>query len=391
MAKPLRAKTFARPLDAKRRQGVAKAIALATASPCPFIRPTKLPIYKQVKKCIIILMFYQCFRLNYIMYLQKKYYKNFKNWDSDILILPPVFKRIGLNLLLCFPVAKRLEQDNISRPVGVITVNKQGKETVYNMQNYEFSFENQDFVHKYPYNIKAQEVIKVTLDKLYASLPLLAGKQKKQKIDEYEKRLKDLLSEEYFVFYEDLKHNQIVPVSDYIKRIRKIPSKNQGAKRDYSEKLKKELSKFIKKEILPNTKGYPSFAKLYFYQKLGEYIQKIDLMYDFNIEYETRKYDIVKIISKVFNSNSTSTLQEDFISKLLLMTLNALLLRTKKKKLNEIKEDLQNYKEIFEEEIEQVESADKKEILKQIFGDLEKDKAEQLPSTIFYAYLYVFN
>lgn len=336
-------------------------------------------------------MFYQCFRLNYIMYLQKKYYKNFKNWDSDILILPPVFKRIGLNLLLCFPVAKRLGQDNISRPVGVITVNKQGKEIVYNMQNYEFSFENQDFVHKYPYNIKAQEVIKVTLDKLYASLPLLAGKQKKQKIDEYEKRLKDLLSEEYFVFYEDLKHNQIVPVSDYIKRIRKTPSKNQGAKRDYSEKLKKELSKFIKKEILPNTKGYPSFAKLYFYQKLGEYLQKIDLMYDFNIEYETRKYDIVKIISKVFNSNSTSTLQEDFISKLLLMTLNALLLRTKKKKLNEIKEDLQNYKEIFEEEIDQVESADKKEILKQIFGDLEKDKAEHLPSTIFYAYLYVFN
>ncbi len=336
-------------------------------------------------------MFYQCFRLNFIMYLQKKYYKNFKNWDSDILVLPPIFKRIGLNLLLCFPVAKRLEQDNISRPIGIITINKQGKETVYNMQNYEFSFENQDYSHKYPYNIKAQEVIKVTLDKLYASLPLLARKQKKQKLEEYENRLKELLSNEYFIFYDDLKRNQIVPVSDYIKKIRKFPSKNQSTKRDYSEKLKKELSRFIKKEILPSTKNYPSFSKLYFYQKLGEYLQKIDLMYDFDIEFETRKYDIVKIISKVFNANSTSTLQEDFISKLLLMTLNSLLLRTKKKRLDELKEDFQNYKEIFEEEIDQVESMDKKKILQQIFDDLEKDKNGALPSTIFYAYLYVFN
>lgn len=336
-------------------------------------------------------MFYQCFRLNFIMYLQKKYYKNFKNWDSDILILPPIFKRIGLNILLCFPVAKWLEDDNISRPVGVITINKQGKETIYNLQDYEYSFENQDFDQRYLYNLKSQEMIKVSLDKLYSSLSLLAGKQKKEKIKEYEERLKTLLPSDYFVFYNDLKNNQITPISDYIKKIRKNSAKKQDTKSDYGEKLKKELSKFIKKEILPNLKDSPTYAKLKFYDKLGEYLKTSTFMYDFDRDYATKKYDIIKIISKVLSSNSSSSLQEDFISKVLLMTLNALLLKTKKKKLDEVNEDLQNYKEIFEEEIDQVKNIDKKDYLIKIFDSLEQDKLGQEKSSILFAYLYIFN
>ncbi len=336
-------------------------------------------------------MFYQCFRLNFIMYLQKKYYKNFKNWRSDILVLPPVFKRIGLNVLLCFPIAKWLEEDNISRPIGVVSIDKQGKETLYNLQDYEFSFENQDFDYQYPYSLQSQEMIKVALDKLYSSLPLIKGKQKREKILEYEKYLQSLLPNEYFVFYNDLKNNQILPVSDYIKKIRKNTIKKQDVKSDYSKKMQSELSKFIKKEILPSLKDYPSFAKLLFYQNLGEYLKKITLLYDFDRDFETKKYEIVKLVSIVLSANASSTLQEDFVSKVLLMTLNSLLLKSKNKKLDEIKEDLQNYKEIFEEEIDQVENKNKKNTLTNIFKDLQKDKLGLQQSSIFYAYLYIFD
>ncbi len=336
-------------------------------------------------------MFYQCFRLNYIMYLQKKYYTEFKKWNSKILILPPVFKRTGLNILLCFPIAKWFDDDNISRPIGVVTVNKQGAETLYNLQDYEFSFENQDFDFRYPYSLKSQEAIKVALDKIYSSLSLPNGKQKKEKVKEYENRLKDLLPDEYFAFYRDLKSNQILPISDYIKKIRKNSARRQDAKSDYGEKLRKEISKFIKKDLLSNLKNYPSFAKLQFYKNLGKYLKKSTYFYDFNREFETKKYDIIKMISIILSNNFSSTMQEDFISKVLLMTLNALLLKSKNKKLDEVESDLQNYKEIFEEEIDQVENEDKKIKLKEFFSDLENDKLGKNQSDIFFAYLYIFN
>ena len=327
------------------------------------------------------------------MILQKKYYKNFANWNSDVLVLPPIFKRLGLNIFLYFPVAKRLSNNSISRPVGVISISKNKQEKIYNLENYEFSYDNQDFAKSYPYKIENQENIKFYLNHLATIFSVFTKKQKAEIYQKYLDNIKQLFPQEYWEFYQDLKANQILPVSDYILKIRK-KSNTSNVKNDYQNIIKKEISKFVKKEILSSIKDFPSIAKIQFFNQLGVYLRSITFSFDKDKEIETHKFQITKICAKILNKTTNSALQEDFLSKVLLMTLNALLLeQKKKKKLPNLEQDLQNYFEIFSEEIGGIENEQSSQFLQQIFNDLKSDhniKSNQKFSDIFFAYLYIF-
>ena len=124
-------------------------------------------------------MFNDCFNLNFVMILQKKYYKSFKNWNSNVLVLPPIFKRLGLNVFLYFPVAKRLKNDSISRPIGIIRIAKNNGETLYNLDKYEYCHNFQDFDKAYCYKIENQENIKNCLNTLSTIFTTKGFKKKK--------------------------------------------------------------------------------------------------------------------------------------------------------------------------------------------------------------------
>lgn len=338
-------------------------------------------------------MFNDCFNLNFVMVLQKKYYKSFKNWNSNVLVLPPIFKRLGLNVFLYFPVAKRLKNNSISRPIGIIRIAKNNGETLYNLDKYEYCHNFQDFDKAYCYKIENQENIKYCLNTLSTIFTTKGLKKKKLIYEQYLDKIKNLFEQSYWIFYKDLITNQILPVSDYLLKMRKRPN-NIDIKQDYQEILKKEISKFVKKEILSSIQTYPSIAKVQFFDKLGKHIRSIELTYDKDKEIESNKFEITKIYAKILSKNTKSELQVDFISKVILMILNALLLEQKKKtKTAKLEEDLQNYFEIFEEEISAVENIEQKEYLKQIKNYLVNDHSlqkNQKFSDIFFAYLYIF-
>ena len=134
-------------------------------------------------------MFYNYLKLNFILELQKKYNSNFSMFTDKIFVLPPIFKKININYYLCFPVTKMLDEFSlthplkISRPIGVVLVSKNGKETIYNMSEYDFTSLSRDFNIPYLYNIERQEEIKSCLDMLSFSFPKLSREQKKAKLN----------------------------------------------------------------------------------------------------------------------------------------------------------------------------------------------------------------
>ena len=61
--------------------------------------------------------------------------------NNEISLLPPILKKVGLFFHLAFPVVeldKKNNLINIKRPIGVVLINKNGKEKIFDLANFEF-------------------------------------------------------------------------------------------------------------------------------------------------------------------------------------------------------------------------------------------------------------
>ena len=166
---------------------------------------------------------------------------------------------------------------------------------------------------------------------------------------------------------------------------------------EYKSKIKVSISAFVKKDILANAQMNISYYKLLFFDKLGKCLREFNFSFNFENDLSKLKFTILKLFSKIVSQAENIELQVDFISKILIMIMNSLLVEQKKKKIIEkFEKDLYNYYSIFNEEISNIDKKDseKKEYLTQIFKNLQKDynlKKGEKYSNVFFGYLYVFN
>ena len=349
-------------------------------------------------------MFENYLNLSFILSLQKKYNKNFSLFTKEIFVLPPIFKKMGNVHTLCFPVTKMLSKFNlnsslsISRPIGAITIDKLGNTKVYPAQDYDIVLQNSsDFFKPYTYHLEKQETIKKSLELLSNSLSASFKKQKESAFNNYVLTLKKLLDDGYWSFYEDLKVNPFNPSTLPKQILDKLKSEHISNSNNYVKEIKKEISQFLRLDILPYVHNYSSFYKLKFFDKLGEFLRAQTFSLDKEQDLNNFKIGIVKLIAKLINKMEEISLQIDFLSKILVMANNALLVEQKKKrKIEKFDEDIYNYLSIYEDEIKNTSNEDKYKLdfLNQVYDNFKKDynkKSGEKFSNLFFSYLYVFN
>ena len=349
-------------------------------------------------------MFSDYLKLSFILELQKKYNDEFSLFTKEIFVLPPIFKRGKLRYFLCFPVVKMLSKFNvnlpleISKPIGAICINNQGDVKVINSLQLDNSTPNNvNSSEKYAYHIEKQETIKSSLDTLSIALRTTSLKLKKEQFDKYTNALKNLLDDEYWEYYEKLKN------FDFINK-----NSNQAANTidtedtnrrliEYKKKIKRDFSSFVKTDIFPYVHNNTSFYKIKLFDELGAFIRSVKFTNNYEKDLAYMQYETVKIIAKILNRLNKASLQIDFLSKILLMIINALLVEQKHKKvINKFEQDLYNYFSIFIEESQDITEEEKEDyfFLQNIYNDLLEDynrKKGEKYSNIFFAYLYIFN
>ena len=349
-------------------------------------------------------MFNNYLKLSFILELQKKYNKDFSMFTKEIFVLPPIFKKGKLKYFLCFPVVKMLSNFNvnlplsISSPIGVICINKQGEEKVLNILNSDLNIgKNLSFDKKYTYHIENQETIKTSLDSLSAGLKTSSLRLKKEQFDSYIQNLKTLLDKDYWQFYEALKKAEFVKKNSDEKVATLIKKNDDEELKNYRQSIKKEFSLFVKTEILPYVHNNTSFYKIKFFDELGKLIRNINFTFNFEKDLKLMKNEAVKLIAKLLNKMKNNSLQIDFLSKVLVMIINAMLVEQKKKKvIQKFEDDLYNYFSIFKDESKVIPKNEEEDhnFLLGIYNDLTKDynkKPGEKYSNIFFAYLYIFN
>ena len=119
---------------------------------------------------------YSIFKYNYILYLEKNFTSKFTmSPTKKISVLPPVIKKIGLKNYVCFFVVNN-NNNQISRPIGLICVDRHKKIKIYDFNNYDFCHEY-DFYKAYynlnsnnfwpNKNIETEEFLRICLQDLY--------------------------------------------------------------------------------------------------------------------------------------------------------------------------------------------------------------------------------
>jgi len=347
-------------------------------------------------------MNYTIFKLSYILYLQKKYYPVFKLGNENVYVLPPVLKRNGLFFSLAFPVAKRFDEKTISRPVGVILVNKNAKEKCFDMSVYEFTNYSQDFKKKYTYKTYQQEYLKVTLNLLSSCYPKFSLLKTKEYNEIYIERLKNSFDEDYWNFYEDLQSNRFVWLSNKVE-IERENVINKNSKKTYKkfkkeEKVKDEvdfqLKNFIRNEVWDTFKDRNAFIKLAFLDLLGEtlrknfdYTNKTDLL-------KQKKFEIAKNYAKAVNLLKNEDEKVNFLSKLLLIFLNSMLIEEKENKvIDSFEIQIKDSCRLINEELPKIKDKKIKKILSNFHNLLIKDYSsvdKNNFSNVFFAYLFLF-
>jgi hypothetical protein len=347
-------------------------------------------------------MDYTFFKLSYILYLQKKYYPTFKLGDENVYVLPPILKRVGLCYSLAFPVAKRFDKMTISRPVGVILVNKKGKEKVYDLANFEFTNASQDFGKKYTYKTYEQEFLKVTLNLLLSCFPKFSLKKTKTYKTKYLPRVLGSFDKEYSQFYYDLEHNKISKITLSEKQNRTFQEETKKPVAPTKSKLVKKINskvnlyirKFVRDEVWGNFRDKNSIYKLVFLDFLGETLRK-------NFEFENekqllkiKKFEVAKDYAKAVNFYKGNSLDVDFLAKLLLIFMNAMLVEEKENKvIDSFENQIKDCCSIFDEEISKIDEKLAKTILKKFYSQLKKDYSTVSRvefSNILLAYFFLF-
>lgn len=383
------------------------------------------------------------YKYNFVLELEKKYKDKFKfSNNKNITIMPPILKKIGLLYYLTFPVItdENSELKNVARPIGLITINKNKKEKIFDMAEYEFCSNSDSFEKSYyvvdnnspfwPNKTKEnEEHYKVLLDlaqNLYFSSSLLK-KPKQVFYDNYISKLKTFLPEEYWFFYEQLKENKINLITDEIKEKRKKAEtkfvierkkleektkiQKNNLKQTFKETLINNILNFLRKEVVPSLKGNGSYTKLLFYTELGKYIKNIDyskfencynpllskVVLDKNINQaiEDVKFDILKIISKACKNIIYKNVAVDTLSKVLIVFLNSLLIEEiKNQAIPTFEDEIAECKAIYTEDNNRIKNIDAKKFLDKTFEALCNDYFvvdKNKLSDVFYGYLFVHN
>jgi len=389
---------------------------------------------------------FSVFKYKFIEELQTRHKKSFKMCPSyNIEILPPILKRIGAIYHLAFLVVEcdqNSDKKNIKRPIGIITLNKngKGKEKVYDMQNYEFCFKEINYKKEY-YSIvnspsywpnkneKNIEFLRMCLQDLL-KISNECGLFKKPNEAEYQNylsRISRLFPSNYWVFFEELQKNEILEITEsdlyerkqeelYYKQQQKINKVKlaelcKKKQTSFYKKIVYDLCNFCKQEIVFNLQNKGSYCKLQFYYNFGNELRKIkanlqDYTNCYNPELPQSELDknyislldklkvkIIKVYSKSIDNIICQNVTVDTLSKVLIIYLNALLVEDIHKRLiKTFEQEIKECVEIFENDCKNITNIEAKDFLTKIYSNLQKDYYEideDKYSNCFYSYLKI--
>ncbi len=321
------------------------------------------------------------FKKSILEQLKSKFSHEF---SFEITVLPPVFKRYPLLFHLMFPVCKKMD-NNFSRPVGIIRIDNFGFTKFIKLNSQDFSA-NRDFGKKYCYK-RDIEFLKTSLDKLFVSQPKLALFENKNYKAKYLPVLKTLVGEDFFKFYLELMANEIkhTDIPKTFSEETKIEVQTKPIEND----LKLQLSNFVKKEIVPEFFGKSAYVRICFYQNFGEMLLK-NFSED-QLSAGKLKFETTKCYAKAMNELSSVDAETDFLCRLILICLNALLIREKGELSQNYIDEINDSKMIFNDEIKLVKDEKTRKNLEKIMQSILKDcEKEKSTSAIFVGYKNVF-
>lgn len=362
--------------------------------------------------------------------------------DNNIILMPPILKKVGLFYHLAFPVIELNKNNNlinIKRPIGILLINKKGKEKIFDLDNFEFckNLDNFDKIYfsidkNSPFwpnkTIVNEEKFKVLLDLIQNILQStsLFKKPNENNLKNYLEKLKNLVPVEYWIFYDQLLKNEIVEITDDIKNerflvkvgyIQKMKQEEKNFAKDkkqlkekFKNYLKEVLAKFVKKEIVPNLKGKGSYTKLLFYTDLGKLFKQIDNEFDnescYNPlldkallnknkenEIENYKCKTIKLLAKACENIFQNNNSVDTIGIVLIVFLNAMFVEELNNTILQYCEDeVTECMTIYNEDINKIKNVDAKKFLDKTYNLLCEDyrtaNDEDL-SDIYYGYTLV--
>lgn len=322
-------------------------------------------------------------------YFKKSMLEQLKNkfaheFSFEITILPPVFKRYPLFFHLMFPICEKFD-NSFSRPVGIVRIDNLGFVKLIKLDNQDFS-QNRDFGKKYCYK-RDIEFLKASLDKLFVSQPKFALFENKNYKSKYIPVLKTLVGEDFFKFYLELMSNEIKHTD--IPKIFPEEAKQEVQTKPIESDLKLQLSNFVKKEIVPEFFGKSAYVRICFYQNFGEMLLKN--FSEEQLSLGKLKFETTKCYAKAMNELSSVDAETDFLCRLILICLNALLIREKGELSQNYVDEINDSKTIFNDEIKLIKDEKTKKNLEKIMQSILKDYAkEKSTSAIFVGYKNVF-
>mgnify|MGYP003289414146 CR=1 FL=1 len=383
-----------------------------------------------------------------ILDMEKKYQNSFTLCKTNnIAILPPVLKKIGRVYFWTFLVIEQPETNKdeqvIKRPIGIICINnKNNKEIIYDLKDYDFCLKNQDFNQEY-YNIKIQndfwpnrtnenkEKFRICLDylqKVQMQKHNIKG-HNNSIYNEYLSKIKTLFPNNFWIFFEYLQKEDIfqVPQSLIEKRnhankmhLIEIEKKKLLADKIlqnklfvFKNKLNNDIYDFCKGEIVPLLKGKGSYTKIKFYDLIGKKIKEINndiksytkcynplldektLNNNYEEFLEKTHIEIIKVYSKACNNIFAEDVAVDTIGKVLLVFLNALLIEEKAScAIDNFEEEITECISIFDEDNNRIKNQEARQYLTNIYNSLKNDYItadEEKLSDIYLGYIKIHN
>ncbi|MGN0798083.1 MAG: hypothetical protein ACI4L7_00710 [Christensenellales bacterium] len=325
------------------------------------------------------------------IYLKKHFLEQIKNqfayeFSYEIVVLPPIFKRYPLFFNAIYPICKVID-NGFSRPVGIVRLNNFGGKRLVKFDHQDF-LTDRDFTKKYTFQ-KDKEYLKATIDQLFVCRPKMCLFESKKYHEKYLAMLKNLVGNVFFEFYQSLATNEIkhTDISPKIALTQPTPQPEPLA---IETTLKLQLSNFVKKEIVPEFFGKSAYVRICFYQNFGEMLTK-KLFTAQDATLSNLKFETTKCYAKALNELSTADTQTDFLCRLILICLNALLIRERNPLTPSYLEEIKDSQTAFYEEISQLSDEKTKKNLENIMKSISADcHSFQSTSPIFIGYKSIF-
>lgn len=338
-------------------------------------------------------MDYSIFKLGFLQYLQDKYAQSFPTLaPKGVYVLLPILR--GKKVV--FPVAKRV-RNNLSRFVGIIEV-QGSSEKIIEFTDTDFT-SDQDFSTFYSYLPFDKEGYKLALETLYK----VCGKNGKHFLDEYYNILSAHFSAPLVRLYNDLITNTFFPLDTVTLNSRakyefmhkqKYNQETSRQMRETRRAVHDELVKFIKSNILPETITKSGLVKLKFFDELGRYLRNLPDFEGTTSATTQTQVGATIAYAKALNDMPPMSSIADYLSKLVIMVLNAIMIEEKQQKIiSKFEEEITECVNAFYQDIDKVTDERTKKELTNYMQMLQKDytistRAEM--SNLMFGYLYIF-